>query len=292
MRMTKIIICLAILVLMVQAPTYATISAGLEWSNQGESGVNTAKVDWNISDRWTLRGSYNWDIEDLSAGLVYHLDSDNKIFRPYAGIGVRDLLQKSDQDLSFGEKVEIIAGVGVNLSAKRDGGIYLTAELRAVPATIFNNPDSERLDPIISATINYRISHQPSRTQRPRNVSESDYNLLCRLVTAEASGEPFEGQVAVAAVVLNRVASSKFPDTIRGVIYQQNQFSSLPKLPYVTPTESCRRAVAAALNGDDPSRGALYFYNPRLSSPEGLRFFRSGRLRVLVTIGNHIFLTE
>jgi hypothetical protein len=292
MRMMKTILCLAILALMVQAPAYATISAGLEWSNQGETGVNTAKIDWDISNHWTLRGTYNWDIEDLSAGLVYHLDSDNKVFRPYAGIGVRDLLQKSDQDLSFGEKVEIIAGVTLDLGANRRTGVYLTAELKAVPATVFNNPDSERLDPIVSATINYRIPHQPSQTRRPRNISESDYELLSRLVTAEASGEPFEGQVAVAAVVLNRVASSKFPNTIREVIYQDGQFSSLPKLPAVTPAESCRRAVAAALNGDDPSRGALYFYNPRTSSPEGLRFFRSGRLRVLVTIGNHVFLTE
>jgi N-acetylmuramoyl-L-alanine amidase len=120
-------------------------------------------------------------------------------------------------------------------------------------------------------------------------MTDDDLYLLAKLITAESQGEPYEGQVAVGAVVLNRVKSSQFPNTIREVIYQKNQFSCLPKLPKTVPTESSLQAAEDAIRGEDPSKGALFYYNPRLSSLEGLRFFATADLTKTVEIGNHIF---
>lgn len=96
-------------------------------------------------------------------------------------------------------------------------------------------------------------------------LSPRDRDLLARVVTAEAGGEPFEGQVAVAAVILNRVRSPLFPDTVRGVVMQGNgrQFESvLIGTAFGKPTATAYRAVRAAERGWDPTGGALYFFNP------------------------------
>lgn len=94
-------------------------------------------------------------------------------------------------------------------------------------------------------------------------VSEREIELLARLVYAEGRGEPYEGQVAIAAVVLNRVASPDFPNTVREVIFAPNAFSPVQngQLPART-NETARRAVQDALQGSDPTNGSLYFFNP------------------------------
>ncbi len=292
MRIIKIFICFIILLLMVQLPVYAGVSAGLEWRYQNdESSMEAVMLNLDISKHWTIKASYDWEVEDLTADLIYKTKTGG-IFQPYYGLGVRDVLQKSNTELSLGDKAEIIVGMVVNLSSNPQTGIFLTMEMKAVPSTWFKDSSPEMLDPIYAVTVNYRIDSQPSQTRRPNSINESDFDLLIRLVTAEAGNEPFEGQVAVAAVVLNRVVSYSFPNTIRDVIYQNGQFSSLPKLPALTPTEMSRQAVVEALNGKDPSNGALYFYNPRTCSKEGLAFFNSGKLRVTARIGNHTFLME
>jgi len=90
-----------------------------------------------------------------------------------------------------------------------------------------------------------------------------DRDLLARVVSAEARGEPFEGQVAVAAVVLNRMRDRRFPDTVAGVVYQAHAFESVTNgAIYAKPTPSSMRAAAEALAGWDPTGGALFFWNP------------------------------
>lgn len=110
--------------------------------------------------------------------------------------------------------------------------------------------------------------------------------LLARLVQAEAGGEPLDGQIAVAAVVLNRMRSPRFPKTLEGVIYQPGQFLAVEKgkLP-AQPGSTAMLAVQRALAGDDPSGGALFFYNPAATQAPG---FWNGR-SVTAKIGNHIF---
>lgn len=101
-------------------------------------------------------------------------------------------------------------------------------------------------------------------------ITDEELDLLQRLVEAEAGAEPYLGKVAVAAVVINRVLSPDFPNTVRDVIYQPNQFQPVKngKINQVKPSEETISAVFAALKGVDPLRGSLYFYNPIISDPE------------------------
>lgn len=116
--------------------------------------------------------------------------------------------------------------------------------------------------------------------------SNSNLNLLARAVHGEARGEPYEGQVAVAAVILNRVKNSQFPNTIAGVIYQSGAFSCVDDGQInATPNSTSIKAAQDALNGWDPSGGALYFYNPaKISSTNWI-----WRRPVIKVIGGHYF---
>jgi Cell wall hydrolyses involved in spore germination len=114
---------------------------------------------------------------------------------------------------------------------------------------------------------------------------QEDVILLAKIIYAEARGESFEGQVAVGAVVLNRVESPKFPDTIREVIYQPGQFSAvLDRQIELTPGDEAYQAALEALEGQDPSEGALFYYNPRTATDSWIKT-RS----VVRNIGNHNF---
>lgn len=116
-------------------------------------------------------------------------------------------------------------------------------------------------------------------------IVSADHRLLSKLVYAEARGESYKGQVAVAAVVLNRVASSSFPNTISGVIYQSGAFSCVSNGSINnTPNSSCIRAALDALNGWDPTGGCLYYYNPSKTSDSWIR-----TRTVKTVIGSHYF---
>lgn len=124
-----------------------------------------------------------------------------------------------------------------------------------------------------------------SSTSSSGGYSSSDVTLLARLVYAEARGEPYKGQVAVAAVVLNRVRSSEFPNTIAGVIYQKNAFSCVSDGQInLAPNAESKRAAQDALGGWDPSGGSLYYYNPNTASDSWI-FSRT----TVTVIGNHRF---
>ncbi len=116
-------------------------------------------------------------------------------------------------------------------------------------------------------------------------TSNNDYNLLARLISAEARGEPYVGQVAVGAVVLNRVAHSSFPNSISGVIYQSGAFTCLYDGQFnKAVSDSAYKAARDALNGWDPSGGAIYYYNPSTATSNWI-FSRP----VITTIGEHRF---
>ena len=116
-------------------------------------------------------------------------------------------------------------------------------------------------------------------------ATESNINLLARIISAEARGEPYTGQVAVGAVVLNRVESPSFPDTISGVIYQNGAFTAINDGQFWEPVEAgCYNAARDALNGWDPTGGALYYYNPAKTSNKWIR-----SRPVITQIGDHLF---
>ena len=121
-------------------------------------------------------------------------------------------------------------------------------------------------------------------TQNNTNYS-GDTNLLAKLVYAESRGEPYTGQVAVASVVLNRVKSSSFPNSIAGVIYQNGAFSVVSDGQInLEPNDTARKAAQDAINGWDPSYGAIYYFNPNTAKNAWI-----WSRPVTVVIGNHRF---
>ena len=109
--------------------------------------------------------------------------------------------------------------------------------------------------------------------------------LLARAISGEARGEPYEGQVAVGAVILNRVDNPNFPNTIAGVVYQKGAFDSVADGQInMTPTASARKAAQDALNGWDPSYGAIYYFNPATATNKWI-----WSRPMTVTIGRHRF---
>lgn len=115
--------------------------------------------------------------------------------------------------------------------------------------------------------------------------NSSNVNLLARVIYGEARGEPYTGQVAVGAVIMNRVRSSKFPNTIAGVVYQSGAFDAVEDGQVnLTPDSTAKKAAQDALNGWDPSYGAIYYFNPNTATNKWIW----SRPHV-ITIGKHRF---
>ena len=128
--------------------------------------------------------------------------------------------------------------------------------------------------------INQNISYAASS-------NASDIQLMARAINGEARGEPYEGQVAVGAVILNRVKSSQFPNTIAGVIYQSGAFTAVADGQIDVPIEegsSVYKAARDAMNGWDPTGGCIYYFNPDTATNKWIW----SRPQVK-TIGKHIF---
>lgn len=122
-------------------------------------------------------------------------------------------------------------------------------------------------------------------TNSSSSYSSNDLDLLAHLVYGEARGESYTGQVAVAAVVLNRVKDSRFPNTISGVIYQKGAFTAVDDGQfYYTPNSTAYQAARDALNGWDPTYGCVYYYNPRTATSSWIY-----SLKTVTTIGKHVF---
>lgn len=136
---------------------------------------------------------------------------------------------------------------------------------------------------IIYAAENVESSTSTNTEATGSNMVE----LLARLINGEARGETYQGQVAVGAVILNRVKSTNFPNTIPGVIYQKGQFSCVTDGQFdvaIEPNSSVYKAAQEAMNGSDPTNGALYFYNPAKTRSKWLF-----SLKTTLTIGEHVF---
>lgn len=134
-----------------------------------------------------------------------------------------------------------------------------------------------------------KTSESSTSTSKPASGGDMA-ELLARLINGEARGEEYQGQVAVGAVVLNRVKSPKFPNTISGVIYQKGQFSCVTDGQFDKPIakdSTVYKAAKEALSGADPSNGALYFYNPKTAKSKWLF-----SLKTVKVIGSHRFALE
>lgn len=161
-------------------------------------------------------------------------------------------------------------------------GIYGTATKKAVIA--FQKSCGITADGVAGPKTLKYLGLEASSSSSGK-YSQSDIELLAKLIAAEARGESYVGQVAVGAVVLNRVAHASFPDSIAGVIYQKGAFSCINDSNWATAaTETSRRAARDCINGWDPSGGAVYYFNPRKTNDA----FMHSR-PVITVIGNHNF---
>ncbi len=136
-----------------------------------------------------------------------------------------------------------------------------------------------------AAAMGISLSSSATNSSSTGGLSNSDLYLLSCCIYGEARGETYSGKVAVAAVILNRVKHKSFPNSIAGVIYQPGAFTCVDDGQINLGTnDECTRAAQDALNGWDPSGGAIYYYNPKTATNKWIR-----SRPVIVTIGKHVF---
>lgn len=137
----------------------------------------------------------------------------------------------------------------------------------------------------LGMTQSYNALSGVSSAESVSGFSSADVYLLAKTIYAEGRGEPYTGQVAIGAVVLNRVRSKQFPNSISGVVYQRHAFTAVSDGQInLTPNDTAMRAAKDALNGWDPTGGALYYYNPAVATSAWI-FDR----QTITVIGKHVF---
>lgn len=162
-------------------------------------------------------------------------------------------------------------------------GIYGSKTYNAVKK--FQKKNNLKVDGIVGENTLKALGISGSKNNSQNNSNNSDMNLLSRLVYGEARGEPYQGMVAVAATVLNRVSDSRFPNTIAGVIYQSGAYTCVSDGQInLSPNEQSKKAAQDAINGWDPTYGCIYYFNPSTATSKWIW----SRPQVL-TIGRHIF---
>lgn len=139
----------------------------------------------------------------------------------------------------------------------------------------------------IVINISYNIVENITVNAASNGSNTSDLQLIARAINGEARGEPYEGQVAVGAVILNRVKSSKFPNTIAGVIYQSGAFTAVSDGQInvaIKEGSTVLKAAQDAINGWDPTNGAIYYFNPATATNKWI-----WSRPLIKTIGKHRF---
>lgn len=215
----------------------------------------------------------------ISGFTIYKVESDN----------ARTVAVAVISQGSRGETVKLI-----QQKLKRWGyyngaidGIYGSATKKAVK--YFQSKNGLTADGIVGnktlAALGISLNGGSQTSSSGTSYSNTDVTLLARLIYGEARGENFTGQVAVGAVVMNRVKSSSFPNTISGVIYQPYAFTAVADGQInFSPDATAIRAAKQAMNGYDPTYGAIYYYNPAIATSTWI-FSR----KTTITIGNHVF---
>lgn len=189
-----------------------------------------------------------------------------------------------------------VPSANANYVVKKGDSLYLIGKNFGVSAASIKSANGLKSDTLsigqklvipgsnTSGTASRSTSSSASRGAG--SYSRSEVLLLARLINGESRGEPYQGQVAVGAVVLNRMASSKFPNTLSGVVYQPNEFSVVNDGQInLTPSENSIKAAEDAMNGWDPSNGALFYWNP-VKAPNN-KFLNAKP--IVARIGNHVF---
>ncbi|MBS5909882.1 MAG: spore cortex-lytic enzyme [Paenibacillus macerans] len=230
-------------------------------------------------------GAFGKDVYELQGRLAflgfYHGKLDS-----YFGPKTRDALKWFQSE--FGMKADGLAGPKTKLklyTATKDwkpGMEYVNADQGNQQTNAGNQQTNTGNKQNTEAAKNNSDNLAPSNSM---GLSENDLRIMANAVYGESRGEPFEGQVAVAAVILNRVKSPSFPNTVSGVIFQPGAFTAVADGQiWLEPNETARKAVQQALNGWDPTGGCIYYFNPRTATSKWIW----SRPQVK-TIGEHIF---
>lgn len=162
-------------------------------------------------------------------------------------------------------------------------GIYGSQTVEAVK--YFQRKNNLAVDGIAGKNTLEAMGIFNSSSSSSSSSNSSNLNLLARVIYGEARGEPYTGQVAVGAVVLNRVRNSSFPNTISGVVYQKGAFDAVSDGQInLTPNSTAKKAAQDVLNGWDPSYGAIYYFNPATATNKWI-----WSRPMTVTIGRHRF---
>lgn len=223
---------------------------------------------------------------NIKKKMVKHI-SCLLIILMFIGLGVGPSLNISYYQAEAGgiNNDDIIKGAGVAISLLVLSQIFLNSRKYSdsvkderissdtLTETEQDNKDNDNL------SLNFR-------NEIESEIRDEEVEMLARIISGEARGEPLLGQIAVGAVVLNRVRSNIFPDSIEEVIFQKGQFIAIEDGYYdLTPTQTSYQAALSAIKGEDPSQGAFYFFNPTKAKT---LWWLNSRTKT-VKIGNHVF---
>lgn len=227
-------------------------------------------------------GASGTDVYELQGRLKYlgfyygKLDS-------YFGPKTRDSLKWFQSE--FGMKVDGLAGPKTKLKLYNATKSWKPGLENNKPGQAGSSGPNSQKGTANTGKDKAKQSSEELAPSSAMGLSNNDIKIMANAVYGEARGEPFEGQVAVAAVILNRVKSPSFPNTASGVIFQPRAFTAVADGQiWLEPNESARKAVLQALNGWDPSGGCLYYFNPETATSKWI--WTRPQVK---TIGKHIF---
>ena len=217
------------------------------------------------------------------------------LFSTLSLVGVFSSLKISNNTVQTVAKIEHVEAATANIKdvqqkLKKWG--YYTGKVDGIngPKTIaavkkFQKKYGLTQDGIVGPLTAAKMGLSVNKSTSSGKYNSNDRYLLAKVIHAEARGESYTGQVAIAAVVLNRVEDSRFPNTVAGVIYQPWAFTAVNDGQInLEPTAKAYQAADDALNGWDPTYGSVYYYNPKTATSSWIR-----TTKYVTQIGNHIF---
>ncbi|MCH1640649.1 spore cortex-lytic enzyme [Paenibacillus timonensis] len=250
-----------------------------------EGKVNTYKAQPTFSEQVIDYGAFGKDVYELQGRLAYLGFYHGKLDSSF-GPKTRDALKWFQSE--FGMEADGLAGPKTKLKLYnatknwKPGMEYANTGGNAKPQTGTANKTGGGGE---SGGGKVKAESTDLSASNAMGLSENDLRIMANAVYGESRGEPFEGQVAVAAVILNRVKSPSFPNTVSGVIFQPGAFTAVADGQiWLEPNDQARKAVQQALNGWDPTGGCIYYFNPNTATSKWIW----SRPQVK-TIGEHIF---